>query len=105
MQKSNLNGQARLALKQSLSHGPYLLSVFFLLAHYFKSYPSLVFSKFKGKIFLALKISSRSLACFTELYEAFYSSIGGPRKKVVPADIFNMLTIQGLAQWIAGDGS
>jgi len=94
----NPGGQARLGLKQSLKHAGYLLSVFFMLAHYFKSYPKFGLAKLKGKVFPYLTISSRSLACFTELYYQFYVTLpGSTRVKIVPTDIFNMLTIQGLA--------
>jgi hypothetical protein len=51
-------------------------------------------------------MSSRSLVCFTELFELFYPvDQQGRRTKVVPHNIFEILTIQGLAHLIAGDGS
>jgi heme/copper-type cytochrome/quinol oxidase subunit 1 len=110
MQKGNKNGEARFALKQSLSRASYLLSVFFLLSHYCKSMPSLAFTKLNGKLYPALSLTTRSLACFTEIFYLFYPSGGiegksGPKVEVVPADIYNMLTIEGLAHWICGDGT
>ena len=92
-------GQARLGFKQSFTRLSYALSLFFTLAHYCKSFPKLAFHK--GGKFPYIYFTTRSLACFTELYNIFYSN----NVKIVPLDIFNMLTIPGLAHWIMGDGS
>ena len=101
MQKQNSGGHARLFLKQSYSRMEYLIFVFILFQHYCKSFPKLNYAKLNGKSFPYLIFSTRSLFCFTEIYSQFY--VRG--KKVVPSDIFNLLTIQGLAHWICGDGS
>ena len=70
-----------------------------------KSYHKLVYARLGGKSFPAMTITSRSLACFTELYHLFYPlSEQGLRKKVVPANIAELLTIEALAHWIMGDG-
>lgn len=103
MQRVNPKGQARLAFKESSGKFTYFMSVYNLLSHYCKSYPTLGFAKIKGKTFPFLQFSSRSLYCFTQLFLSFYSV--GKLVKVVPFDIYNMLTIQGLAHWISGDGS
>lgn len=91
-------GQARFGFKQSLTRLSYVLSLFFTLAHYCKSLPNLGFHK--GNKFPYVYFTTRSLACFTELYNLFYPN----NVKIVPMDIFNMLTISGLAHWIIGDG-
>ena len=101
MQKQNSGGHARLFFKQSLTKSEYLLFVFFLLQHYCKSYPILGYDKLNGKFFPYLSLSTRSLVCFSEIYSFFY--VEG--KKVVPYNIFELLTIEGLAHWICGDGS
>lgn len=101
MQKQNKGGHARLFLKQSIARNEYLFFVFILLQHYCKSYPGLGFSKLNGKIFPFLIFSTRSLVCFTEIYNLFY--VEG--KKVVPNNIFELLSLEGLAHWICGDGS
>ena len=116
MQRVNPKGQARLAFKQSSLKFSYFMSVYMLLSHYCKSYPTLGFAKLKrpgvGKTFpgarvsRALQFSSRSLYGFTELFLSFYRvNAVGKLVKVVPLDIYNMLTIQGLAHWISGDGT
>ena len=93
MQKQNSGGHARLFFKQSLTKSEYLLFVFFLLQHYCKSYPILGYDKLNGKFFPYLSLSTRSLVCFSEIYSFFY--VEG--KKVVPYNIFELLTIEGLA--------
>lgn len=50
---------------------------------------------------LAFLWRRRSLPCLTEVYNLFY--INGIKE--VPENIYDLLTIQGLAHWIAGDGS
>lgn len=89
MQKNNIGGHWRIGFKQSLAHSGYLLQVFFLLSHYCKSFPRLGYT---GKHpFLAF--STRILFCFTELQSVFYQN----GVKIVPADIYNILTYAGLA--------
>ena len=102
MSKQHKNGHARLFLKQSIANNLYLFFTFNLLSHYCGSFPYIVTTKTKGnKVYIAIAFVTRTLACFTELYNRFYIS----GQKVVPEDIYNMLTIQGLAHWICGDGS
>jgi len=106
MQKYHKGGQARLALKQSFSHFEYLLYTFYILRHYCKSNPVIQYAKLNGKLFPYIYFSTRSLACFTELYDMFYQiNDKGVIKKSIPEDIYNLLTISGLAHWICGDGS
>lgn len=99
-QNSGGKGQARLFLKQSDSRMEYLIFVFILFQHYCKSFPKLGFAKLNGKSFPYLIFSTRSLFCFTEIYLQFYVRgvhTARTAQKVVPNDIFNLLTIQGLA--------
>lgn len=107
MSKKNVNGQARLFFKQSINNASYLFYTFFLLSHYCSSYPYIV----NSRGFIAVAFVTRTLTCFTKLYNNFYKPpiksfdfIGGGTK-CVPSDIYNMLTIQGLSHWICGDGT
>jgi hypothetical protein len=93
MQKQSSKGHARISLKQSFERAEYLLFVFILLNHYCKSYPKLGNAKLNNKTYLFLTFTTRSLLCFTDIFHTFY--VNG--KKVVPEDIYNLLTIQGLA--------
>ena len=93
LMKTNINSQARFAIKQSLNNFPYLWFLFYLLAPFCSSYPSLTSSRLNSKMFYGVQLTTRSLFCFTEIYYLFY-----PKGiKIVPYDIYNLLTIQGLA--------
>jgi hypothetical protein len=91
---------ARLGFKQSLSHSSYVWFVFNLLSHYCSSYPSLVSSVRSGKTHYALHFFTRSMPCFTELHSLFY--INGV--KIIPLNIYELLTPVALANLIMGDG-
>lgn len=92
-----MKGQARLFIKQSINNACYLFYIFFQINHYCSSYPYIV----NSRGFIAVAFATRTLTCFTELYNNFYKD----GKKYVPYDIYNILTIQGLSHWICGDGS
>jgi hypothetical protein len=94
-------GNARLGLKQTLKNSPYLLDVFFKLSHYCSSYPRITRTTVKGIKHSALQINTRAMPCITELYNMFY--VDGV--KIVPKDLYNLLTPEALAHWIAGNGS
>jgi hypothetical protein len=72
-----------------------------LLSHYCKSYPSLEIGFRKGVKTFGLYFYTRSLPCFTNLYPLFYDN----GIKIIPQDIFNLLTPVALAHLIMGDGS
>ena len=96
LQNKKGNGQARLYFKQSISRLNYVLTLFNLLSHYCKSHPKIKWGQYPYVYF-----SSRSLACFTELHNLFYDK----NIKVVPLEIYDMLSVPSLAHWIMGDGS
>lgn len=91
---------ARLGLKQSLAHSYYVSFVFNQLSHYCVSAPSLTSGTRAGKLLYGVQFFTRSLPCFTELYSLFY-----PNKiKVIPVNIYDLLTPVALAHLIMGDG-
>jgi hypothetical protein len=92
---------ARFVFKQTLKHLEYLYSVFFKLSHYCSKGPYTTKSLIHKKEHIGLAFSTRTLPCFTELYNLFY--VDG--KKRVPADLFNLLTWEGIAHWIMCDGT
>lgn len=98
---SKTNKNARLTFKQSLARGSYVLFVFNLLSHYCSSVPHLSTSVRAGKSSYALGILTRSLPCFSELYDIFY--VNGV--KVIPNNIYDLLTQLALAHAIMGDGT
>lgn len=91
---------ASVGFAQSLDHFKYLWFVFSLLSHYCYYFPIA-----RNRIIInnnkpSLKFSTRSMPCFTELYQIFYPN----GVKIIPEDIYNMLTI-ALAHLIMGDAT
>lgn len=70
------------------------------LSHYCSQGPSLVSSVRMGKIFYGLNFFTRALPCFTELHSVFY--LNGV--KIIPKNIYDLLTPVALAHLIMGDG-
>jgi hypothetical protein len=79
---------ARFVFKQTFKHLEYFYSVFFKLSHYCSKGPYVTKSLIHKNEHIGLAFSTRTLPCFTELYNLFY--VDG--KKIVPADLFNLLT-------------
>jgi hypothetical protein len=75
--------------------------VFNLLSHYCSSLPNLTSSVRVGKINYAVGFFTRSLPCFTNLHSLFYP-LG---IKIIPSNIYELLTPIALAHLIMGDGS
>lgn len=97
---SKTNKNARLGFAQSGANGKYLWFVFFQLSHYCSSNPvTRVRTRF-GKQTIGLQFFTRSMPCFTELYTLFYPS----GVKVIPENIYELLTPVALAHLIMGDG-
>ena len=55
----------------------------------------------KGKKYYSLEFRTRYLPCFNELHGFFYKN----KVKVVPDNIYDLLTPIALAHWIMGDGA
>ena len=78
----------------------YLLLVYNELTPFCSSVPRLVSSVRLGKRHYGLEFFSRALPCFTELYSLFYPN----GVKIVPHNIYDLLTPVALAHMIMGDG-
>jgi hypothetical protein len=74
--------------------------VFFILSHYCNSLPVLKKGIRKENVNYSLGITTRALLCFTELHSLFYSN----KVKIIPDNIFDLLTPVALAHLIMGDG-
>ena len=98
---SKRHKNALLGFAQSGAHSKYFYFVFWSLAHYCSSFPLVRIRNRFGKTTIGLQLETRSLPCFTELYYLFY--INGV--KVIPLNIYELLTPVALAHWIMGDGS
>ena len=92
---------ARLGFAQSLDHFEYIWFVFSLLSHYCSSYPMARNRTTINKKKSAIQIYTRSMPCFTELYSFFYPN----GVKIIPDNIYNMLTPIALAHLIMGDAA
>ena len=90
-----------LRFKQSLSKSKYVWFVFSQLAHYCSSWPYLVKGERAGTNTMALEFYTRALPCIKEIYSMFY--ING--SKIIPENIYEILTPVALAHVIMGDGS
>jgi len=91
---------ARLGFSQSGSHSEYFWFVFSLLSHYCSSYPTLRNRSRLGKQTIALQFLTRLMPCLTELHTLFYPN----KVKVIPSNIYDLLTPVALAHLIMGDG-
>jgi len=97
----NTKKNARLGFKQSGAHGGYFWSVFWSLSHYCSSYPMLRIQTRFGKQTTELQFFTRSMPCLTKLHSLFYPN----GVKIVPQNIYELLTPIALAHLIMGDGS
>jgi heme/copper-type cytochrome/quinol oxidase subunit 1 len=97
----NKKGYTRLFFKQSLDKIEYVFYVFNKLSHYCSSYPRLGQTILNGHIFYNVNFSTRSFPCFTIFYNMFYKN----KIKIVPLDLYELLTYEALAHWICCDGS
>jgi LAGLIDADG DNA endonuclease family len=98
---SKTSKNARLGFQQSLAKVRYILFVFNILSHYCSN--GLYFRKGirLGNNFYSLSFFTRSMACFTELHSLFYPN----GVKIIPHNIYDLLTPIALAHMIMGDGS
>lgn len=92
---------SRFRFKQSMKHVSYLLYVYSLLSHYCVSVPKIKIDTAKGKKYFNIELITRSLPVFTLLRQKFYNG----RVKIIPLDIYDYLTYEGLAHIIMSDGS
>jgi hypothetical protein len=100
LQSKKRSINSHLSLKQSLDKSKYVWFVFSILSHYCSSCPFLVSGVRSGVRFYGLEFFTRALPCFTEIYFLFYKD----SEKVIPQNIFELLTPVALAHWIMGDG-
>ncbi len=95
---------AGLRFEQSIIHDDYIRYLYTLFQFYCFSEPKVYIKKPNlktGVSYSCVRFITCSLPCFNELHALFYP-LG---KKIVPANIGELLTPTGLAFWLADDGS
>ena len=97
---SATNISPRLGLSQSLSHSKYAWFVFNVLSHYCARFPVLRERKRGTKTLWCVDVVTRALPCFSDIYNLFYVN----KKKVIPQNIYELLTPVAFAHVIMGDG-
>ena len=75
--------------------------MFNLLSHYCSNVPHLTTSVRAEKQLYGVEFFTRALPCFTELHSLFYPQ----GTKIIPDNIYDLLTPVALAHLIMGDGS
>jgi hypothetical protein len=88
-------------LKQSLDHSEYVVFVFNILSHYCSSSPRVKTGIRAGNRNYALELVTRAMPCMSELHSIFYPN----GVKIIPNNIYELLTPIALAHLIMGDGS
>lgn len=101
LEKSTLNSNARFRFKQSINRADYVISSFIKLSHYCSSLPILVNSQRKGITHFGVVVTTRQLPCLNELYSLFYKN----KVKVIPKNIYSLLTPLQICHWIMADGA
>jgi hypothetical protein len=85
---SSRSKNVRLGFKQSYSHKEYVYFTFLILSAYCSSFPRFIKGSKNGNQFFALEFFTRSLLCFSELYNLFYVN----KVKVIPQNIYDLLS-------------
>ncbi len=98
---TKIKKKGSLGLTPFLAHSGYLYFVFNLLAHYCPISPVLIIRSRLDISSSSLYICTRSMACITELYHAYYAN----KIKVIKACIYNYLTPIPLAHLIKVEGT
>jgi hypothetical protein len=99
--QNNKSGNSRLAFKQSLSHFKYFYFIFTKFSHYCSAPPKISKTILNNKTFYAISFSTRCYPCFTEVYKLFYKN----KVKIVPNNLYDILTYESLAHWLCCDGT
>jgi hypothetical protein len=101
-QKTSVN--VSLQFWQGIVHEEYLMHLHDLFQNYCGGAPKTIHrspDKRTGKVYSAMYFRTYALPCFAPFYELFY--VEG--KKIVPSNIFELLTPLSLCYWICDDGS
>lgn len=104
--KRSSTGNSRLVYAQTaIKHKEYFEYVYSIFSPFcvenYKPQSRVIRDKSTKKIYSAISFTTMQLPCFNEFKEKFYLS----NVKIVPYNIYELLTPNGLAFWIMDDGS
>lgn len=97
---SKYSKNARIGFKQYADQASYVFFVFNILSHYCGSSPRWTTGIRSGKRYYGVQFFTRSMPCITELHSLFYPK----GVKIIPHNIYELLTPIALAHLIMGDG-
>lgn len=95
----------RIGFKQSIINFPYLWYIYTEIGYLCSGLPILAKAVTRGKLFHAVYIQTRQLACLNEIFDLFYLINNGKVIKTIKEDLFFYMDYIVLAHWIMGDGS
>jgi LAGLIDADG DNA endonuclease family len=103
-EKRNINFNTRLHFKQSLKNKEYIYHLYDIFKDCCGSKPNIM-SNFdyrpnKMKEYKSIKFQTLTSPCFNIYKEIFYNS----ERKIIPKNIYDLLTPISLAYWIMDDG-
>ena len=93
----------KLTFRQGIVHKEYLLHLYDLFSNFCPQGPKIQNSLADirtGKVYSAIYFLTYSLSCLNDIFKLFYVN----KKKVIPANIGQLLTPLSLCYWIADDG-
>jgi hypothetical protein len=96
MQKQSKGRNPNLQFSQGLIHKDYIFHLYDLFKGYCSSEPKISEQKphsVTGKVYTRVRFNTNCLPCFNEMYYLFYPE----GKKIIPLNIGELLTAQGLA--------
>lgn len=101
LRRRTKNGNPHIIFGQSFVNFPYLWHVFTLLSSYCAGMPYIDNTIIKGKRHYRVIFNTRTYIVFNQIYDMFI--IKGV--KVVPQEIYDLLSPMALAHWIMSDGA
>lgn len=93
--------KTRFRFKQAVAKSDYVIYSFLLLSHYCSSVPNLIRGNRNGTVTYGLQFSIRRYPCLNELYHFFNKN----KNKIIPYNIYDLLTPIAIQNWIMGDGA
>ena len=108
--KRSSTGNSRLIYAQTAilhkAYFDYVYSFFTIFCvNEYKPQSKIVRDKRTNKIYSAISFTTMQLPCFNVFKELFYLAPEAVNVKIVPHNIYELLTPKGLAFWIMDDGS